>query len=129
VRPGKPTSFGTLSDGRRVLGLPGNPASALACAELFLKPIVRVMLGADPTVRLFSARTTTALSANGPREHWMRARLETGLDGMIAATPLTDQDSSLVTVFAEADALLRRGSGAPAVEAGGPVDVLRLERL
>jgi molybdopterin molybdotransferase len=129
VRPGKPTSFGTLGDGRRVLGLPGNPASALACAELFLKPILRVMLGADPTVRLFTARTTTALAANGPREHWMRARLESGPDGVIAATSLTDQDSSLVTVFAEADALLRRRAGAIAVEVGGLVDVLRLERL
>jgi molybdopterin molybdotransferase len=129
VRPGKPTSFGTLGDGRRVLGLPGNPASALVCAELFLKPVLRAMMGADPTVRLLSARTTSALSANGPREHWMRARLESGADGVMAATPLTDQDSSLVTVFAEADALLRRGAGVAAVEAGGIVEVLRLERL
>ena len=47
VRPGKPTWFGTLRDGRRVLGLPGNPASALVCAELFLRPL----LAADRTVR------------------------------------------------------------------------------
>ncbi|MFN9847809.1 MAG: molybdopterin molybdotransferase MoeA, partial [Alphaproteobacteria bacterium] len=37
VRPGKPTFFGLLSDGRRLLGLPGNPASAMVCAELFLR--------------------------------------------------------------------------------------------
>jgi molybdopterin molybdotransferase len=43
VRPGKPTWFGTpfkAWDGRRVLGLPGNPASALVCAELFLRPLL-----------------------------------------------------------------------------------------
>ena len=128
VRPGKPTSFGTLGDGRRVLGLPGNPASALVCAELFLKPILRAMLGADPDLRLTAARAATALPANGPREHWMRARLESGPDGVISATPMTDQDSSLVTVFAEADALLRRIANAPPVAAGGMVEGLRLER-
>ena len=128
VRPGKPTSFGTLGDGRRVLGLPGNPASAMVCAELFLKPILRAMMGADPTVRLVAARTTAALAANGPREHWMRARLVDGPDGVILATPLNDQDSSLVTVFAEADALLRRRAGAAKVEVGEIVDLLRLDR-
>ena len=40
LRPGKPTWFGTLGDGRRVLGLPGNPASAFVCAELFLRPLL-----------------------------------------------------------------------------------------
>ena len=73
MRPGKPTSFGTLRDGRRVLGLPGNPASALACAELFLGPMLRAMLGANPGPKLAFARTTLPLPANGPREHWMRA--------------------------------------------------------
>ena len=128
VRPGKPTSFGTLTDGRRVLGLPGNPASALVCAQLFLRSILRAMLGADSTPRLFAARTTTALAANGPREHWVRARLEVGPDGVVTATPLTDQDSSLVTVFAKADALLRREPNAPALGAGDLVHILRLER-
>ena len=128
VRPGKPTSFGTLADGRRVLGLPGNPASALVCAELFLKPMLRAMLGADPAPRLTTALTATALAANGPREHWMRARLSVDDQGAMVAAPLTDQDSSLVTVFAEADALLRRVAGAPAVGAMGRVEVLKLDR-
>jgi molybdopterin molybdotransferase len=59
----------------------------------------------------------------------MRARLDIGPDGVLAATPLTDQDSSLVTVFAEAEALLRRGAGADAIDAGEIADVLRLDRL
>lgn len=128
VRPGKPTWFGTLADGRRVLGLPGNPASAMVCAELFLRSLILAMQGADPAVRLVKARAGVPFAANGGREHWMRARLAWPDDGAVLATPFRDQDSSLVTVFAEADALVRRPVGAPAAAVGDPVDALLLAR-
>jgi molybdopterin molybdotransferase len=128
MRPGKPTWFGRLADGRCVLGLPGNPASALACAELFLRPRLNAMLGAEPGPRLVTARLAATAAANGPREHWARARTEIR-DGVLLVTPMSDQDSSLVSVFAEADALLRRPAGAAAAEAGTVVDILPLERL
>lgn len=123
VRPGKPTWFGRLADGRLVLGLPGNPASAFVCAELFLRPLVLGLQGATTPYRMTTARLAAPLPANGPREHWMRARLGPG-----GVTPFPDQDSSLVTVFAAADALLRRLPGAEAAAVGEVVDVLRLER-
>ncbi|ATQ41466.1 gephyrin-like molybdotransferase Glp [Caulobacter mirabilis] len=123
VRPGKPTWFGRLADGRLVLGLPGNPASAFVCAELFLKPLVLALQGAAAPHRLSTARLAAPLPANGPREHWMRAR--TTAEGVV---PFPDQDSSLVTVFAAADCLLRRLPGAEAAEVGDTVDVLPLER-
>ncbi len=129
VRPGKPTWFGVLADGALVLGLAGNPASALVGAELFLKPLLAGMLGADPALRLLPARAATAVEANGSREHWMRARLGHALDGALLAEPFADQDSSLVSVFADADALVRRPAGAPAVKAGETIEVLRLARL
>ena len=129
VRPGKPTWFGLLDDGRRVLGLPGNPASALVCAELFLKPFLRRLMGADPSPQLVPAHSDRALVENGGREHWMRACLTYGSDGRLLARALRDQDSSLVTMFAAADALLRRPAGAAAVAAGGAVEVLVLDRL
>lgn len=128
LRPGKPTWFGTLEDGRRVLGLPGNPASALVCAELFLRPLLMAWQGADASPPMRTARLATALPAVGPREHWMRAK-HWSRDGVMIATPYSDQDSSLVTVFAAADALILRPSGAPAAAANDVVDVLRLERL
>jgi molybdopterin molybdotransferase len=128
VRPGKPTWFGALADGRGVLGLPGNPASAMVCAELFLRPLLFAMQGADPAVGLIAARTTTALAENGAREHWMRASLTYGADGAVGATAFRDQDSALVSVFARADALVRRVARAPAVEPGGLVQALRLRR-
>jgi molybdopterin molybdotransferase len=127
VRPGKPTFFGVLADGRRMLGLPGNPASAFACAELFLKPILSAYQGAEATLQMQVARAEASLGANGPREHWMRAQLTYGPDGLTVRA-YRDQDSSLVSVFAAANALLRRPPNAPAVEAGGAVEVLPLPR-
>ena len=128
VRPGKPTWFGVLPDGRLVLGLPGNPASALVCAELFLRPLIDALSGAAPGPNLIAARLASPLPANGPREHWMRATLAHSLDGVMTAEPLKDQDSSLVTVFAAADALLMRAANAPAVVAGEVATVLPLMR-
>jgi molybdopterin molybdotransferase len=129
IRPGKPTWFGRLGDGRAVLGLPGNPASALVCAELFLKSLVRAMMGADPEPRFVKARLAAPLRANGPRVQLLRAVLTHDDTGTLMAQALGDQDSSLVTVFAQADGLLRRPAQAPAAAAGELVDVLPLARL
>ncbi|MDR3510092.1 MAG: molybdopterin molybdotransferase MoeA [Caulobacteraceae bacterium] len=128
IRPGKPTWFGRLTDGRRVLGLPGNPASAMVCAELFLRPLLNALQGAEPGPATLTARLGAPAGANGPREHWARARTEVR-DGVIHAVAFSDQDSSLVSVFAKADALMRRAAGAPAAAAGERVDILPLERL
>jgi len=127
VRPGKPTFFGVLGDGRLLLGLPGNPASAFVCAELFLRPMLSAWCGAAGEPGVVRTRLDGALSANGPREHWMRARLVPGENGLMAQ-PFGDQDSSLVTVFAGADALLRRLPHAPAAGPGDLVDILVLNR-
>jgi molybdopterin molybdotransferase len=110
-----------------VLGLPGNPASALVCAELFLRPLLAALSGADPAVRPVAARLAEPLPATGPREHWMRARLA-NTDGALTVLPAEDQDSSLVSVFAASDALMRRLAGAQAAEAGSVVEVLPLSR-
>ena len=129
VRPGKPTWFGVLANGRAVLGLPGNPASALVCAELFLRPLLNAMLGLEPGPKLERARAAAPLEANGAREHWMRAKLLRDESGRTLVEPLSDQDSSLLTAFAMADALLRRVAGAPAARAGESVEILPLARL
>ncbi len=128
LRPGKPTWFGYLSDGRRVLGLPGNPASGLVAAELFLRPLLNAWQGADPALKLEPARLASPLPQTGPREHWMRAELAVDADGRLIVTPFPDQDSSLVTVFARADALLRRPAGAAPLAEGDMVETLRLDR-
>ena len=124
VRPGRPVWFAVLPDGRTVLGLPGNPASALVCAELFLAPILARTHGARSGARLGTAVLKAALEANGPREHYMRARSSPGPDGRRHVTPFPDQDSSLVTVMASADVLIRRLPHAPAADVGVVVEVL-----
>ena len=128
IRPGKPTWFGTLGDGRRVLGLPGNPASAFVCAQLFLKPLILAMLGRPAEPALRRAVLAAPLPANDMREQWMRARLDFTDDGRVVVAPFAQQDSSLVGVFSRADALLVRRAAAPAAAAGEVVDFLALER-
>lgn len=129
VRPGKPTWFGVLGDGRRVLGLPGNPASALVCAELFLRGALFAFQGGHGEMRLIVAKAARSMSANGGREHWLRARLGHVKDGVLMAEALSDQDSALVTIFAKADALIRRPIGASAIKPGDPLEVWPLARL
>jgi molybdopterin molybdotransferase len=128
VRPGKPTWFGTAPQGL-VLGLPGNPASALACAKLFLHPLIEAMLGRDPhaAVATRRARLVRALPANGPREHYLRSHLDVDDAGQQTVQAFEDQDSSLISVFTAANALIRLVADAPPRPAGALVDVLPLE--
>jgi molybdopterin molybdotransferase len=129
LRPGKPTSFGLLNSGIHVLGVPGNPASAFVVAQLLLKPWLEAALGLpdrDPVVKAISA---VDIPANGPRESYLRAALDVTDDGRLRVTPFSDQDSSLISVFARAGALVRIPSNAPPTPAGDLVDILRLERL
>jgi molybdopterin molybdotransferase len=133
VRPGKPTWFGTLPprngrEGRRVLGLPGNPASALVCAELFLRPLLAALTGADPALPISAGVLAAPLPATGPREHWMRAARTVDPEGRAVITPFPDQDSSLIGVFSRADCLILRPASAPAAGVGDVVSLLPLAR-
>jgi molybdopterin molybdotransferase len=128
MRPGKPLMFGRLKQ-TRILGLPGNPVSALVCARLFLVPLLRALLGLSPEGdgAELKARSAVALEANGAREHYMRATQRRGEDGLALVTPVRSQDSSLLSPLAEADCLLIRPAGAPAVPIGGLVPILPLD--
>ncbi len=128
VRPGKPTWFGVLADGRRVLGLPGNPASAFVCAELFLKPLILAQLGRPAEPVLQPAVLGVDQPANGPREHWMRALLSRDAEGRMVIDPFEEQDSSMVGVFSRAQALLVRKAGAKPALKGERVWFLQLDR-
>ncbi|QDL92753.1 molybdopterin molybdotransferase MoeA [Paroceanicella profunda] len=103
MRPGKPLMAGRLR-GMVMVGLPGNPVSSMVCGHVFLRPTVDRMLGlpAGPLPRL-SAPLAVDIGSNGPREHYMRARLENG-----RLLPASRQDSSLLSVLADASALLVR---------------------
>jgi molybdopterin molybdotransferase len=113
MRPGKPLMAGKIGD-TPMLGLPGNPVSSIVCAHLFLLPMVRALQGrpdAEPMTR--RAALGAAVEANGPRTHYMRARLA---DGII--TPFDRQDSALIRILTEANALLIRPLGDGAQKIG-----------
>ncbi|WP_298912619.1 gephyrin-like molybdotransferase Glp [uncultured Roseobacter sp.] len=121
MRPGKPLMAGRLR-GVPMIGLPGNPVSALVCGTIFVVPVVSAMLGLG--ARPVSQRTTplaAPLSKNGPREHYMRAEMTT--NGLRA---FDRQDSSLLGVLAQADALLVRPPHDPERNIGEVVSYLPL---
>lgn len=125
MRPGKPLLAGRLQ-GTAMLGLPGNPVSAIVCAHLFLLPMVRAMLGQpDPAPVPRRAMLAAAVEANGPRAHYMRARLGDA-DGLPQITPFQRQDSALLSILGEADALLIRPTGDGPRQAGATVLYLPL---
>ncbi len=125
MRPGKPLMAGRL-DGTPMVGLPGNPVSAMVCAEIFLRPVIARMLGLDPGLPARLAATLARpLDANGPREHYMRATVTRDGESWLC-DPADRQDSSLLSVLAEANALMIRPPRDPARSAGSTVEFIWL---
>lgn len=125
MRPGKPLMAGRMGHAA-MLGLPGNPVSSIVCAHLFILPMIRKMLGlgpADLSPRPQRAVLARPVEPNGPRAHYMRARLEPA-PGLPRITAFSRQDSSLLTVLAQANALLIRPIGDGARAAGDEVEFL-----
>ena len=121
MRPGKPVMFGFLGK-QRILSMPGNPASAIICARVFLKPLLDRFLGRRKGKEWHEVRLAVAVAANGEREHYMRACLTEG-----GVAPISEQDSSLMNAFANADCLLVRPARGPALPAGSLVPVIPLD--
>jgi len=126
MRPGKPMMHGRLG-AMRVIGLPGNPVSSYVCAFLFLVPLIRALSGRKTIHHVrASALLGRDLAANDQREDYLRARLEERTDGTLIATPVQQQDSSLLGNLAAARALLVRPPFAPAAAKGSECEILTL---
>lgn len=126
MRPGKPMMHGRLG-AMRVIGLPGNPVSSYVCAHLFLVPLIRALTGRKDIHHIReTALLGRDLAANDQREDYLRARLEEQADGTQIATPVSQQDSSLLGNLAAARALVIRPPFAPAAPKGAPCEFLRL---
>ena len=125
MRPGKPLMSGKLGT-MRVLGLPGNPASSLVCAHLFLEPLVTRLGGLPDPDRIKTAILSKDLPENDQRQDYLRSDLETNAEGQRIATPSPRQDSSLMKVFADARCLIIRPPFAPPAEAGSLCEVMVL---
>lgn len=126
IKPGKPTWFAAISGGPFVLGLPGNPASALVTARIFLNKTIDRFLGRAVTEDERRYRLHAALGANGPRETFLRARFMVAPDGERRVEAFDNQDSSLLSVLAESDVLIRRLADAGPASVGETVSCLNL---
>jgi molybdopterin molybdotransferase len=125
MQPGKPLAFGAV-DGVPVMGLPGNPVSALVTFELFARPLIRRMLGLAGSGRVtLPALSRERIPKDAERRAYLRVQVVRGADGL-EATPAGGQQSSQLRPLATGNALLIVPEGVPAAEPGGTYDALLL---
>jgi molybdopterin molybdotransferase len=128
VQPGKPLAFGVVT-ACPVIGLPGNPVSALVTFELFVRPLLRAMLGLGGDGRVHLPAT---LAERIPKDRERRAYLRVVLrpeGGALTAYTAGGQASSQLRPLAAANGLLVVPEGEPAGEAGQTYDALLLGSL
>jgi len=122
MRPGKPLMAGKLNE-TALVGLPGNPVSALVCGYVFIRPLIQAMLGLEKkSAPRLVAPCSTSLPKNGPREHYMRAVLLP--NGYLE--PVENQDSARLALLYDADALLIRAAHAEAIPANTQCEYVKI---
>lgn len=121
MRPGKPLMAGKR-EGQLMLGLPGNPVSSMVCGSIFMLPLLRAMQGLAPAPAPRQMMPLACdLPANGPREHYQRARMTP--QGVVL---FDRQDSSLLSVLADADVLVVQPPHHPGARSGEMITVVPL---
>jgi len=126
MRPGAPLGFGWLGT-RPWVGLPGNPVSTMVTFDLFVRPMLRKMLGHTRLYRrpiLVTLEEPVAIAA--PLTHFMRGIVSVGAGGAMTARLTGPQGSGVLTSMARANALLVIPEDRPRVEAGETVNALLL---
>ncbi|RPJ50387.1 MAG: molybdopterin molybdenumtransferase MoeA [Chloroflexi bacterium] len=131
VKPGKPTILAVCQDlaggsAKPVIGLPGNPVSALVIAGLFVVPVVERLLGVNPNRPrpLVPARLSVNLPSQAGREDWIPVKLVKNAAGY-TAEPIFYK-SNLIFTLAQADGMLLIPPDATGLEAGAVVEVFIL---
>lgn len=118
IKPGKPVWLGRTG-GTLVVGLPGNPTSALVTARLLLRPLLDGLSGRPPVLAWRRAVLAGPMEPGGDRETFWRGRV---VEGHVVLMP--NQDSGAQKTLAEADLLVRQPAGQAALDAGSEVDAL-----
>ncbi|WP_026479675.1 gephyrin-like molybdotransferase Glp [Ahrensia sp. 13_GOM-1096m] len=124
MQPGKPLMFGKLGN-MRILGLPGNPVSSLVCTHLFGVPLICALGGRSYNQVRQKAKLTGPIKANGNREQYARAMIKR-TDSGFEASVFENQDSSIISFYANANGLVVRPIDAPAAIAGDDVEFIAL---
>ncbi|MDQ1626679.1 MAG: molybdopterin molybdotransferase [Actinomycetota bacterium] len=129
MQPGKPQGFGTIGpDSTPIITLPGNPVSAYVSFEVFVRPVIRRMLGVEPLSRpVVRAVLGEGLTSPAERRQFARAWLDVR-DGRYVVTPVGGAGSHLVAGLAHANALIVVPEDVTELASGDAVDVMVLER-
>ncbi|HET8951897.1 MAG TPA: gephyrin-like molybdotransferase Glp [Solirubrobacteraceae bacterium] len=126
IKPGKPMWFGRRGS-TLVFGLPGNPLSGIVCFCVFIEPALRRLQGErDARPRLVRGRIMAPAEASDQRTTFLTAAIAPGADGVLEATPTERQGSHMTGALGESDGFAVAPHGAPALQAGDPVDLLLL---
>jgi molybdopterin molybdotransferase len=128
IKPGKPLLVGTRGDAV-VLGLPGNPVSAMVTFALFGVPLLRAMQGdTRPFPSPMRARASRDIAHQPGRLDFVRVTIAREADGLVA-TPVKSQSSGAPSSAADADALLCIEAERGGLKAGDTADILWLDEL
>jgi molybdopterin molybdotransferase len=126
IRPGAQLGFGLLGE-MPWIGLPGNPVSTMVTFELFVRPIIRKMLGHTQLHRRPVPVTLEETVTIGAKlTHFMRAIVTMQPDGALTARLTGPQGSGILTSMSRANALLIVPEDRPRVEAGARLNALLL---
>lgn len=126
MRPGAPLGFGWLGS-MPWIGLPGNPVSTMVTFELFVRPVIRRLLGhtrlfRQPIPVVLAERVQIAVALT----HFMRAVVTVGADGVATARLTGPQGSGILTSMSLANALLVVPEDRPTIDAGEVLHALLL---
>jgi len=129
MQPGMPQGFGTVGpDATPIVTLPGNPVSSFVSFELFVRPLIRRLLGAEPLQRpQVRAVCPDAIASPPGKRQLLRGALERTDDGWVVRQ-VGGPGSHLLGELAHANALIVVGEDVTALDPGSTVDVMILER-
>lgn len=129
-QPGMPQGSGRLGENRvPIITLPGNPVSSFISFELYVRPVIRRLMGKGDLVRpTEQAVLTHDITSPAGKQQYVRARLDVHDDGRRTVTPVGAQGSHVVGGLAMADALVVVPPESTHVAAGETVAVLDLTR-
>ncbi len=129
MQPGKPQGFGTVGpDKTPIITLPGNPVSSFVSFEVFVRPVIRRMLGVEPLLRpVVRASCQEPLTSPADRRQFARGWLDVE-EGRYVVRPVGGPGSHLVGDLAHANSLIVVPEAVTEVPEGGTVDVMVLER-
>ncbi|WOP17366.1 gephyrin-like molybdotransferase Glp [Raineyella sp. LH-20] len=129
MQPGKPQGFALIGDDRTpVIMLPGNPVSAFVSFEVFVRPVLRKMMGVQPLVRPTThALTRTIIRSPKNKTQFQRGLVTSTPDGRRHVTPMGGGGSHKLGDLARANALVVIPEGVEVVDAGHPVEIWMID--